>query len=78
MPLLLVPLILAAVFFITPMAFLSAPAVQLPAPAAATAPTMQVHYTKAAIVQINTMTGATRFTQYKLVPQLERRTNIAA
>ena len=74
MPIFLIPLLFAAVLFMTPLAFLSAPIAPSPAPAVASVSVMQMHYTKAGIVQINTLTGATRFTPYRLVPELDRRT----
>lgn len=77
MPILLIPILFAAILFMTPLAFVT-PAYQDSAPAMISPPTVQMHYTKAGIVEINTKTSATRFTPYKLVPQLDRRTMVAA
>jgi hypothetical protein len=78
MPVLLFPLLLAAILFLTPLSFLTVPAAPQPAPTAASTPAVQMHYTKGGIVQINTSTGATRFTPYRLAPQLDRRGIIRA
>lgn len=78
MPIFLIPILFAAVLFMTPLAFLSAPIAPSPAPAVSSVPVIQMHYTKGGIVQINTITGATRFTPYRLVPELDRRTNVRA
>ena len=72
MPVLLFPLLLAAILFMTPLSFLTVPTV--PAPASFATQVVQMHYTKGGIVQINTTTGATRYTPYRLVPELDRRT----
>lgn len=75
MPVLLFPLLLAAILFLTPLSFLSVPSVPAPAPVPyASEQVVQMHYTKGGVVQINTATGATRFTPYRLVPELDRRT----
>ena len=78
MPIFLISILFAAVLFMTPLALLSAPINPSPAPAVASAPVIQMHYTKGGIVQINTMTGATRFTPYRLVPELDRRSTVRA
>ena len=65
MPVLLFALLLAAIVFLTPLSFLTVPPVPAPAP---------VPYASEQVVQINTATGATRFTPYRLVPELDRRT----
>lgn len=73
MPVLLFPLLLGAILFLTPLSFLTVPPV--PAPVSyASEQVVQMHYTKGGVVQINTATGATRFTPYRLVPELDRRT----
>lgn len=74
MPVLLFPLLLAAILFLTPLSFLTVPTAPPPAPTVASTPVVQMHYTKGGIVQINTATGATRFIPYRLAPELDRRT----
>lgn len=78
MPVLLFPLLLAAILFLTPLSFLTVPTAPLPSPTAASTPAVQMHYIKGGIVQINTATGATRFTPYRLAPELDRRGTIRA
>lgn len=73
MPVLLFPLLLAAILFLAPLSFLTVPTAPLPAPTADSTPVVQLHYTKGGIVQINTATGATRFIPYRLAPELDRR-----
>ncbi len=69
------PLLFVALAFALMIAF--APplptSLRVPAPAVVTAPANEVHYTKGGIVEINRITGATRFTPYRLAGELDRR-----
>ena len=53
MPVLLFPLLLAAILFLTPLSFLTVPTAPPPVPTVASTPVVQMHYTKGGIVQIN-------------------------
>ena len=76
MPVLLFPLLLAAILFLTPLSFLTVPTAPPPVPTVASTPVVQMHYTKGGIVRIAPSSGATRFIPYRLAGDLERRRDL--
>lgn len=70
------PLLLAVIALALLLAFSPVPAVT--PSMSASAPVVDVHYTKAGIVEINRRSGATRFVPYRYAGNLDRRRERAA
>jgi hypothetical protein len=71
MPLILIPLLFAAVLFFAPIA--AVPAITSVAQIPISADVVELHYTRGGIVRLNRTTGATRFTPYREAGDLDRR-----
>lgn len=71
MPLILIPLLFAAVLFFAPIA--TVPAITSVAQVPIPADVVELHYTRSGIVRLNRTTGATRFTPYRVAGDLDRR-----
>jgi hypothetical protein len=68
MPFLLIPVVIALFMLFAPLTATPAQS-QIQDPAT----TLQIHYTRGGIVQINPTSGATRFVPYRLASEFDRR-----
>lgn len=76
MHILLLPLIVVFCLFATPLVVAPSVLSVVPTarPSVVSADGLHVHFTKGGVVRINPKTGASRFTPYRLAPELDRRT----
>ncbi len=69
----LLALVLATLALLSPISLSLAKAVHSPSPQATVSVVPVLHYTRGGVVQLNPMSGATRFIPYRLAKGLDRR-----